>query len=317
MSAATARREIDLEDLSGLPATAAIDRLRACELRPAIEPVDVADPADHGHVVDQNPHANATVRRGQLVTLLIGQASRPPDRKPSAKQPDVRDDLDAVPVLRAPSHTGNPERLEGTAGPPGQDGAELVCGSTSVLTPVAGHAPPLAAAHPAMPSVPAAPKEPAMRPTAAGAPLCRPATRPRTRRLVGLAVTAAAGILAATVMLAPGGSSRHLRSTEHAPAQTATPREARPPAAAARRQARLTRVPSVGRDMPRRRRTGPPAAAAATPQTPTTSAVSSWAPARPAAPRRGAAAPAEPQSTTQVLPPSPTGPLPGPPPNQP
>lgn len=120
MTVATARREIDLEDLSGLPAAIAIDRLRACELRPAIEPVDVEDPADHAHVHDHAPHANTTVRRGQLIRLLIGQASRPPDPEltASASRPDTTNKLEDVQVVPAASETGASPHLDRTAGPP-------------------------------------------------------------------------------------------------------------------------------------------------------------------------------------------------------
>lgn len=66
------RRTRELEPLAGLSAIDAIARLRALELRPAIEPCESA-PGDHGLVLAQEPGAGAEVCRGQLITLLIGE----------------------------------------------------------------------------------------------------------------------------------------------------------------------------------------------------------------------------------------------------
>lgn len=86
----TARRETRLQDLSGLGAQTAIGQLRDLELRPAIEPHDTTDPTAHGRVIAHDPPAGEPVRRGQLITLLIGHAPDPPARSdPPAQRPDA------------------------------------------------------------------------------------------------------------------------------------------------------------------------------------------------------------------------------------
>ncbi|MGO9958362.1 MAG: PASTA domain-containing protein [Solirubrobacteraceae bacterium] len=76
-TATSHRREIELEDLCGLAAPEAIERLRGRELRPAIEPYEVDDPARHACVLEQHPPAGERVRHGQLVTLIVGQHTPP------------------------------------------------------------------------------------------------------------------------------------------------------------------------------------------------------------------------------------------------
>jgi len=76
------RRETCLQDLSGLAAQTAIGQLRDLELRPAIEPHDTSDPTAHGRVIAHEPPAEEPVRRGQLITLLIGHAPDPPASLP-------------------------------------------------------------------------------------------------------------------------------------------------------------------------------------------------------------------------------------------
>jgi hypothetical protein len=71
------RREIELDDLTGLCAAEAIDRLRALELRPAVEAWDVEDRSEHGVVVAHDPPKSSQVRRSELITLLVGQHAVP------------------------------------------------------------------------------------------------------------------------------------------------------------------------------------------------------------------------------------------------
>ena len=67
------RREVVLEDLTGLPAASAISRLRELELRPAVEACDTERADQHGRVLAHEPCGESTVRRAQLITLLVGQ----------------------------------------------------------------------------------------------------------------------------------------------------------------------------------------------------------------------------------------------------
>jgi hypothetical protein len=98
----SARREIELEDLCGLPAVAAVDRLRAAELRPAVEPVDTQDSAQRGRVIDHAPGAHSRVRRGQLITLLIGQAAHTAEPAGATDMSvEHEPDLPAVPAARS------------------------------------------------------------------------------------------------------------------------------------------------------------------------------------------------------------------------
>ncbi len=60
-----------------MAAPEAIERLRERELRPAIEPDEVDDPARHACVLDQHPPAGERVRHGQLVMLIVGQHTPP------------------------------------------------------------------------------------------------------------------------------------------------------------------------------------------------------------------------------------------------
>ena len=212
MTAATARREIDLEDLSGLPATTAIDRLRARELRPAIEPVEVTDPADHGRVVDHMPHANAAVRRGQLITLLIGQANHPPDPAPSAgeSQTEAAGRPDATLLLHEPTVTANARELEATAGPT----PEIEADATIPRPPTEPPAPAPPPAHAAgTPSVPPGRHQDPPRPTPTVASTRRAArhTRLARRGLVALAGAAVAVILAVAATLTPAGPGQPRR----------------------------------------------------------------------------------------------------------
>lgn len=322
MTAATARREIDLEDLSGLPATTAIDRLRARELRPAIEPVEVTDPADHGRVVDHLPHANAAVRRGQLITLLIGQANHPPDPPPSAgeSQPEATGRLDAACLLHEPTASADARELDATAGPTSEIDADATA-PRPPTEPLAPAPPPVRAA--GTRSVPPRRHEKPPTPTLPVASTRRAArhTRLGRRGLVGLAGAAVAVILAVAATLTPTGPGQPRRSP--APAArlaTSRPAAAPPPAPGAPR--RLT-APST-RTLPdkpalQRRHPAPPEAPAATSHATTShatsaSTVSNSPRAQPAVSPPRISARAERQSTP---PPSPTGPLPGPYPNQP
>jgi len=75
MPSATApvrRRTRELESLAGLSAIDAITRLRALELRPAVEPCE-SGPDARGRVLAHEPAAGADVCRGQLITLLVGE----------------------------------------------------------------------------------------------------------------------------------------------------------------------------------------------------------------------------------------------------
>lgn len=71
-SASVGRRVRELETLTGLTAIDAIARVRALELRPAVEPCD-ASPDDNGLVLAQEPESGVTVTRGQLITLIVGE----------------------------------------------------------------------------------------------------------------------------------------------------------------------------------------------------------------------------------------------------
>jgi hypothetical protein len=134
-----ARRETRLQDLCGLAAKVAIGQLRALELRPAIEPHDTADPDAHGRVVAHDPAAGEPVRRGQLVTLLIGHTPCPPappgpvadgpgtqgERTPAQAPPSQPDRFpaDQLPV---------PERVETPVGASSDHGVELSDDDTSL-----------------------------------------------------------------------------------------------------------------------------------------------------------------------------------------
>ncbi len=317
MTAATARREIDLEDLSGLPATTAIDRLRARELRPAIEPVEVTDPADHGRVVDHMPHANAAVRRGQLITLLIGQANHPPDPAPSAgeSQTEAAGRPDATLLLHEPTVTANARELEATAGPT----PEIEADDTIPRPPTEPPAPAPPPAHAAgTPSVPPGRHQdpPRRTPTVASTRRAARHTRLARRGLVALAGAAVAVILAVAATLTPAGPGQPRRW--QAPAARLVPSKpaaAPPPAPGTphRVTAHSTRALS-DKQGAQRRHPAPPQAPAATSQATSASSVSNSPRARPAASPPSPSARAERQSTP---PPSPTGPLPGPYPNQP
>ena len=100
------RRTRELEPLAGLSAIDAIARLRALELRPAIEPSE-SSPGDHGLVLAQEPGAGVEVCRGQLITLLIGEradntaAMAAPWAGPAPPRPKQ-------PTLRARAHFSRP-----------------------------------------------------------------------------------------------------------------------------------------------------------------------------------------------------------------
>jgi PASTA domain len=72
-TASLGRREVLLEDLTGLPAVDAIARLRELELRPAVEGCETDEGDEHGLVLAQEPSADSAVRRAQLIRLVVGQ----------------------------------------------------------------------------------------------------------------------------------------------------------------------------------------------------------------------------------------------------
>lgn len=86
-TASLRRRELLLEDLTGLAAVNAIDRLRELELRPAVEGCETGDADQHGLVVAQEPSADSPVRRAQLITLVVGQH---PDNQPVSRHRQLR-----------------------------------------------------------------------------------------------------------------------------------------------------------------------------------------------------------------------------------
>jgi hypothetical protein len=287
MSAATARRQIDLEDLCGLAATLAVERLRACDLRPAIEAVEVAERERHAHVVDQVPQPRSQVRRGQLITLVIGQSTAAERVLPPALP------------SRAVEHRR--ERL----------GIELADALDDLEPGEKQTSEPDVTARPAAPGLPPAPQEERTD---------RPPTRSearkdrvRRRRLPRpFAVVFAAAAIAAVVLLANAGHPvRHLPR----------PAAARPPGSLLEisepRQmtavrARLRSARPGPRTLIRVPRNGPHTAVSRQPsQTDAAIAamVGSHAPPR--------ATTARVFSAPSSSPPSPTGPLPGPYPNEP
>ena len=90
-TASMRRREVLLEDLTGLAAVNAIARLRELELRPAVEACDTDQPEQHGLVLAHDPTPDSAVRRAQLITLLVGQHAQgeQPPRRPMSGESGV------------------------------------------------------------------------------------------------------------------------------------------------------------------------------------------------------------------------------------
>jgi hypothetical protein len=70
------RREVALGDFTGLAAADAIARLRALEMRPAVEGVEADEAGQHGLVLAHEPAATSVVRRAaEYGATLTGWAS--------------------------------------------------------------------------------------------------------------------------------------------------------------------------------------------------------------------------------------------------
>jgi PASTA domain len=112
---AVRRREVLLEDLTGLAAVNAIDRLRELELRPAVEACETDEADQHGLILAHEPSADSRVRRAQLITLVVGQ------------HPDTK----------AVSRHGRPRDLPGSRpGRPNENRAELAV-ENEAMSPIA------------------------------------------------------------------------------------------------------------------------------------------------------------------------------------
>jgi hypothetical protein len=341
-SAAVRPRNRELESLEGLSAIDAIARLRALELRPAVEACE-SGPEDHGLVLAHEPPACAGVRRGQLVTLLVGE-----------RQPG--EDASIPTAARAGANCGGPRREAGRAVRTLPRPAEMrplapppaALGELGVEEPEAAEEVPcerlwLPQAEPVGPdpAAPAAPIQPALPPApgpdvrvdGAALPVEPPVTcnrppdagsagrrrrRARTRPLAALAA-ATAVFTGASLSLA----AIPLFRAKHPARLHLTVASSRGAPAAARRAHAAVAPPRGGGAVPRHSRTAtsapasspaPPAAkhpvrspALAAPSAPATSPAPAARVAPPAAP------PAPPVS--QPAPVSPAGPLPGPPPS--
>jgi hypothetical protein len=273
----------------------------------------VTDPCEHGHVVDHTPHAHTPVRRGQLVTLLIGQADDLLHCAPAVGGPELG--------LANNRSESAPDDDRGTAPVTSADSEAAELGGCEELDEV-GSAEPVPARVPApvRAIAPGGLSEREERPREASHP-SMPARRwLRGRRVSGrwlaaLAVAAAAVVLVGAVSSRPGGHRLVARSAPNlyrhpVPAQRAQPRAAVAVRSPTRRRGHAPHKQRVRRSRRTRPRSVP--GRANTTSTPVLSSTPVQRPVR----LPGVAAPAE-RSSTATLPPSPTGPLPGPYPNQP
>jgi pyruvate dehydrogenase E2 component (dihydrolipoamide acetyltransferase) len=81
----TARKRVVVADYAGQPAADAADAVRAADLLPAPERVEVDDPALHGLVMEHDPPPGSDATRGATVTLYVGAAENdaaPPTAPP-------------------------------------------------------------------------------------------------------------------------------------------------------------------------------------------------------------------------------------------
>lgn len=332
-TASLRRREIRLEDLTGLDAVGAIARLRELELRPAVEPCDTDRPEQHGLVLGHEPSADSSVRRTQLITLLVGQHADVEQHRPMRSRA-----LASAGQRRGnavgPDH-GKPRRT-------GTDPRNVVR-ALHREKPDAASAPPLrsSAVSPSLPPV-AHVSQPRLRSTVPPIPRTDmvqgpvrrsdersvvapvPARRKRFFQVVasvvlGLALAAASGLVALQMLDGPAPhASQDMMSRSTAFSA---------PASSPKPPSRLVRA-TPPRVAPRGSRTAPRSAVRASanaethPATvassdrgtvPAESAGQSVSPAPTAVVRPGASAD-PPGAQEPALPPSPTGPLPGPPP---
>jgi hypothetical protein len=324
------QRELELEDLVGLPAMEAIDRLRAAELRPAVEPCETADAGRHGTVIAHDPGCGRAVRRSQLIKLLVGQAC-PQDREVPAttQKTSVEPEVAVEHSLALPAVVS----VDEPARPTQDDGRSLVTAST-------GSSPRAVESTAAAESVSASAITPA-----AGLGAAPDAERARSslfglRRL--LLVAAALGLGALMVIPTPSGHAI-ARLRHRPPASPVTPRPRLPAPLTVtgtgwtrrafhhrRAVRRVRRVRRYDRDPVRARpviRTAaaPPASVTVHSFPPPPASVPARPPVLVARPTTTPAR-ARPSSTTTAgeqttptvqTPPTPAGPLPGPYPNKP
>jgi hypothetical protein len=293
----TARRETRLQDLSGLAAQTAIGRLRELELRPAIEPHDTSDCEAHGRVIAHDPMAGEPVRRGQLITLLIGHAPHltSPDRlapAPGSKSgppPAMRPVAEALAPPAAGPARGDLPADELTTAPAATSADCDQAPDEDCST----EAPDAARDDPPVDDVPAA--RPERR-------YWRVAVRAGTAVVVAAAATTilVSGHAASTRPQRPAvAADRAIPSTPpptpsvSAPARGVSPRRRRPPVAR--------------REPVSRTRSRHPSAARASALAPSAAPVTG--PSRRA---ETTVDPPAPAPVVRVAPPSPTGPLPGP-----
>lgn len=71
----TARKRVLVPDCAGQPAAEAADAVRAADLLPAPERVEVDNPSLHGRVIEHDPPAGSNATRGATVTLYVGDGA--------------------------------------------------------------------------------------------------------------------------------------------------------------------------------------------------------------------------------------------------
>ncbi len=308
------RRTRELESLAGLSAIDAITRLRALELRPAVEPCD-SGPEAHGVVLAHEPTAGVDVCRGALVTLLVGEQqrakgqdearrdTRPREAAPRTTAPresaEVRAFAPRVPAVRDP-------RPAAPSPPPEPAAVEPV---TALNEQLAARAPVLVAAPAAAgPAAPAsADLDAESPPPHASASMVLPlapqvpprdSRKPRSRRAT--AVPSRAILLLGTPLVLLATALVHPDAVGRAELTVAASRHSVAPA---RREFRRARAQPRDRARPRIASPLPEPGAGD----------------RPHEPRLPAADPAvvspDPSATPTSAPVSPVGPLPGPPPS--
>ena len=319
-SASVRRRVRELETLTGLTAIEAIARLRALELRPAVEPCD-AGLDDRGLVLAQEPEAGVEMTRGQLVTLIVGEQQGSSAQSPTATCGPPRDTASLLEPADPSRLTRRIECMQPGTEPEGGEIPTLRLAEPARVTALNPR--------PAVRDEPFARPEPRWQSTRKGRArhrasserLVEPDVRPEhsARRRRRLAV---AWVLASAILLAiPAGMLFERPGHRSASVQA---RRRVVPAQVSSRDHILPRPPGHVRSS-RRRNTVPPARSVKPPTRGTTSGVQgagrvrSTAPPRPTLDARAASAPADTQAVQTAAraepdPVSPIGPLPGPPP---
>src|SRR5438067_13941671 len=79
------RRQVEVDDYTGLTAAAAIEAARASGLRPAPERIEIPDAERQGVVVAHDPQARVSTAKGTILTLYVG--APPADPPPAAADP--------------------------------------------------------------------------------------------------------------------------------------------------------------------------------------------------------------------------------------